>query len=80
MKIEILGTGCPKCQTLASNAAAAVRELGIEATVEKVTDIVEIANRGVMMTPALSVDGDIKLVGRVATVKELKGLLNQSER
>jgi len=75
MKIEILGTGCPKCEALAKNVEATIRELGIEATVEKVTDIVEIANRGVMMTPALSVDGDIKLVGRVATVEELKGLL-----
>jgi len=75
MKIEILGTGCPKCEALAKNVEATIRELGIEATVEKVTDIVEIANRGVMMTPALSVDGDIKLVGKVATVEELKGLL-----
>ena len=75
MKIEILGTGCPKCEALAQNAETAVRELGIEATVEKVTDIVQIADRGVMMTPALSVDGDIKLVGRVATVEELRGLL-----
>jgi len=75
MKIEILGTGCPKCEALAKNVEATIRELGIEATVEKVTDIVEIANRGVMMTPALSVDGNIKLVGKVATVEELKGLL-----
>jgi small redox-active disulfide protein 2 len=75
MKIEILGTGCPKCESLVKNVEAAVREFGIEATVEKVTDIVEIANRGVMMTPALSVDGDIKLVGKVATVEELKALL-----
>lgn len=75
MKIEILGTGCPKCESLVKNVEAAVRELGIEATVEKVTDIVEIANRGVMMTPALSVDGDIKLVGKVATVEELRALL-----
>ena len=75
MKIEILGTGCPKCEALAKNVEATIRELGIEATVEKVTDIVEIANRGVMMTPALSVDGDIVLVGKVATVEELKGLL-----
>lgn len=75
MKIEILGTGCPKCEALAKNVEATIRELGIEATVEKVTDIVEIANRGVMMTPALSVDGEIVLVGKVATVEELKGLL-----
>jgi small redox-active disulfide protein 2 len=76
MKIEVLGTGCPKCEALAKNVAKAVRELGIEATVEKVTDIVEIADRGVMLTPALSVDGEIKLVGKVATVEELKALLS----
>ena len=75
MRIEILGTGCPKCEALAKNVETAVRELGVEAEVVKVTDIVEIANRGVMMTPALSVDDDIKLVGKVATVEELKGLL-----
>lgn len=75
MKIEILGTGCPKCEALAKNVADAVRELGLDAEVGKVTDIVEIADRGVMMTPALSVDDDIKLVGKVATVEEIKTLL-----
>ncbi|MFC2079131.1 thioredoxin family protein [Candidatus Bipolaricaulota bacterium] len=75
MKIEILGTGCPKCEALAKNVADAVRELGLDAEVAKVTDIVEIADRGVMMTPALSVDDDIKLVGKVATVEEIKTLL-----
>ncbi len=75
MRIEILGTGCPKCEALAKNVEAAARELGVDAEIAKVTDIVEIANRGVMMTPALSVDGDIVLVGKVATVEELKGLL-----
>ena len=63
MKIEILGSGCPKCE-----------QLGLDAEVSKVTDIVEIANRGVMMTPALSVDGEIKLVGKIATPEELKPL------
>ena len=76
MKIEILGTGCPKCEALAKNVKAAVRELGIDAEISKVTDIVEIANRGVMMTPSLSVDGDIVLVGKVATVEELKESLS----
>ena len=76
MKIEILGTGCPKCEGLARNAMTAIEELGLTAEVIKVTDIVEIANRGVMMTPALSVDGDIKLVGKVATVEELKTLFS----
>jgi len=74
VKIEILGTGCPKCEELAKNAKAAVEELGLAAEVSKVTDIVEIANRGVMMTPALAVDGDIKLVGKVAKVDELKAI------
>lgn len=75
MKIEILGTGCPKCEALKKNVETAVQDLGIEAEVSKVTDIVEIATRGVMMTPALSVDGEIKLVGKLATVAELKALL-----
>ncbi|MCK5245559.1 TM0996/MTH895 family glutaredoxin-like protein [Candidatus Bipolaricaulota bacterium] len=75
MKIEILGTGCPKCEALMNNVETAVRELGIDAEISKVTDIVGIANRGVMMTPALSVDGDVKLVGQLATVDELKTLL-----
>jgi len=74
LKIEILGTGCPKCEELAKNAEAAIGQLGLDAVVSKVTDIVEIANRGVMMTPALSVDGEIKLVGKVATPEELKTL------
>ena len=71
---EGLWTKCPKCEELAGNAKAAVKELGLEAEVSKVTDIVEIANRGVMLTPALSVDGDVKLVGKVATVEELKAI------
>ena len=74
MKIEILGTGCPKCEELAKNAKTAIEQLGLDADVSKVTDIAEIANRGVMMTPALSVDGEIKLVGKVATPEELKTL------
>ncbi len=75
MKIEILGTGCPKCEQLAKNVEEAVRELGIEAEIVKVKDIVEIADRGVMMTPALSVAGEIVLVGKVAGTEELKALL-----
>jgi len=74
LKIEILGTGCPKCEQLVRNAKTAIEQLGVDAVVSKVTDIAEIANRGVMMTPALSVDGDIKLVGKVATPEELKTL------
>ena len=74
MKIEILGTGCPKCEQLARNVKTAIEELGLAAEIHKVTDIVEIANRGVMMTPALSVDGEIKLVGKVSTAQELKAI------
>jgi small redox-active disulfide protein 2 len=75
LKIEILGTGCPKCEELAKSAKTAIEQLGLDAEVSKVTDIAEIASRGVMMTPALSVDGEIKLVGKVATPEELKTLL-----
>jgi small redox-active disulfide protein 2 len=76
MKIEILGTGCPKCEALEKNVEKAVAELNLQAEITKVTDIVEIATRGVMMTPALSVDGAIKLVGKVATADEIKRLLS----
>jgi len=78
MNIEILGTGCPKCEQLAANVKRAVEELGLTAEIIKVTDIAEIANRGVMMTPALSVDGDVKLAGKVAPVVELKALLGDA--
>ena len=57
------------------NADAAVKELGIEATVEKISDIMEITNFGVMMTPALAVDGEVKVVGKVPSVEEIKKLL-----
>lgn len=74
-KIEILGTGCPKCQATVANAEKAVAEMGIDATIGKVDDIAEIAARGVMMTPALVVDGEIRMVGKVPTVEEIKVLL-----
>jgi len=75
MKIEILGTGCPKCETVARNVEQAVAALGIQAEVIKVTDITEIAARGVMLTPALSIDGEIKAVGKVPIVGEIKAWL-----
>ncbi len=74
-KIQVLGTGCAKCQKLAANAEAAARELGVDYELEKVTDIAQIMAFGVMMTPALAVDGDVKVAGRVPSVAELKGLL-----
>lgn len=75
MKIQILGTGCPKCHRLAENAEAAARELGIEYTIEKITDINDIMSFGVMMTPALAVDGDVKVVGKVPGPEEIKKLI-----
>lgn len=75
MKIEILGTGCPKCKALADAVAKAVADLSLQAEVVKVTDIDEIVNRGVMLTPALVVDGEIVAVGKVPSSEELKRLL-----
>jgi len=74
-KIQILGTGCPKCQALARNAEAAAREMGPEYELEKVTDISEIMKFGVMMTPALAVDGEVKAVGKVLTAEQIKAML-----
>ena len=71
-KLQILGTGCPKCKKLAENSRQAADELGIEYELIKVTDINEIAGFGVMLTPALAVDGDVKLVGKVPDPEELK--------
>lgn len=71
MKIQILGTGCPKCKTLAANAEAAAQQKGVEYELEKVTDLNEIMGFGVMMTPALAVDGDVKVVGKVLSADEI---------
>ena len=74
-RIQVLGTGCPKSRRLAENADAAARELGIEYELEKVTDIREIMGFGVMLTPALVIDGDVKLAGKVASSEEILALL-----
>jgi len=74
-KIQILGSGCPKCRKLTENAEEAVRNLGNKYEVEKVTEISDILSYGVMMTPALAVDGEVKIVGKVATVEEIRELL-----
>lgn len=76
MKIQILGTGCKKCKQLTENAETAAREMGIAYELEKVTDIAEIVKFGVMATPALAVDGRVKLVGKVATPAEIRALLS----
>lgn len=74
-KIQILGTGCPKCRQLSENAETAARELDIDFEVEKVTDIKDIMEFGVMMTPALVMDGVVKVVGKVVSVEEIKELI-----
>lgn len=71
-KIHILGTGCPKCKTLAANAEAAVKTLGIEAEIEKVEKIADIMKFGVMTTPALVVDGVVKSAGRILSPDDIK--------
>jgi small redox-active disulfide protein 2 len=74
-KIQILGTGCPKCKKLYEAAQQAVKEASIEAEVTKVEDINEIMKFGVMMTPALVVDGEVKVVGRVPRPEEIKNMI-----
>jgi len=71
-KIEILGTGCPKCKQQAANAEQAARELGIEYELEKVTQINEIMKFGVMMTPGIAVDGEVKASGKVVNAEQIK--------
>ena len=75
MRIQILGTGCPKCKTLMANAEAAVKAAGIEATVEKVDQLADIMNMGVMITPALAVDGVVKSAGKVLGADDIMKLL-----
>ena len=71
-KIQILGTGCPKCKKLAENAESAAKELGVEYVLEKVTDLNKMADFGVMMTPALAIDGEVKSAGKVLSPDEIK--------
>ena len=71
MKIQILGTGCPKCKQVEANAREAVKNLGIEAVIEKVTDINKIVDFGITATPALAVDGEVKFSGRIPLIEEI---------
>ena len=73
--IQVLGPGCAKCETLKKNAEQAVKQAGVEATVEKITDINVITGFGVMMTPALVIDGEVKIVGKVASAADIQKLL-----
>ena len=78
MKIEVLGTGCMKCKRLMKNVEKAVAESGVQADIVKVEDITEIMERDVMLTPALMIDGELKVSGRVADVSEIKELIGVS--
>jgi small redox-active disulfide protein 2 len=75
MKIQILGAGCQNCKRVAANAEQAVRELGLSTEVEKVEDIQEIVKFQVITLPALVVDGQVKTLGRVPSVKEIKEII-----
>ena len=75
-KIQILGTGCPKCNMLASVAKDAAEEMGIEYELEKVTQINDIMSFGVMVTPALVIDGEVKVTGKVPKADEIKEMLS----
>ena len=74
-QLQILGTGCPKCKKLYEATQQAVKELGIEAEVTKVEDINEIMKFNVMMTPALAVDGEVKVTGRIPKIQELRTMI-----
>jgi small redox-active disulfide protein 2 len=78
MNILVIGPGCSKCRTLAQFTEQAVKELGLAAEITKVSDLRQIMALGVMMTPALAVNGTVKVVGKVPSVAELKTLLSQA--
>jgi small redox-active disulfide protein 2 len=75
MKIQVLGPGCAKCKELTKRTEIAVQHLGLEVAVEKVTDLNEIMKFGIMITPALVIDGAVKIAGRVPTETEIQTLL-----
>ncbi|MCC7219360.1 MAG: TM0996/MTH895 family glutaredoxin-like protein [Candidatus Contendobacter sp.] len=76
MKFQVLGSGCAKCKTLAQHTEAAAQALGLDYELEKVTDMNAIIDAGVMSTPALAVNGDVKSTGKVLSVEEIKKLLS----
>jgi small redox-active disulfide protein 2 len=77
MKIQVIGAGCMKCNEAFNNAKWAVRELGVDVDVEKVEDIKKIVEFGVMSTPAIAIDGEVKVSGKVPTVEEIKRLIEK---
>jgi len=79
MKVQILGTGCPRCKKLEAHARKAIEELGVDAEIEKVQDIKEITKFGVMMTPALAIDGKVKCSGEIAPPEKIKKWLQEAQ-
>lgn len=75
MKVQILGTGCPKCKKLAANAEEAIANSGVAAEIEKVDKLPEIMKFGVMSTPALAIDGEVKASGKVLSVEDITEML-----
>lgn len=74
-KLQILGTGCPNCQKLTAQTEAAAKAIGLDYELEKVTDLDQIMSFGVMMTPALAVDGEVKVMGKIPSIAELQKLI-----
>lgn len=75
MKVQVLGTGCPKCKLLEEHARQAIAASGVSAEIEKITSIDDIMEMGVMMTPALAIDGTVKSAGRVLSVEQITEIL-----
>lgn len=75
LNIEVLGPGCPRCETLEKNVRAAVQEMGVEAEITKVSEIKKIAARGILMTPALAIDGQVVSSGHLLSVIQVRKLL-----
>lgn len=78
MEIKILGTGCPKCRKAYENAMKAIEELGVDSEVEKVEDIDKIIRFGVMMTPAVVINGEVKVSGKIPSTEEIKRWIQES--
>ncbi len=76
MKIQVLGTGCPKCKLMEEIAVQAAKVLALDCEIEKVTDINKILSFGVMVTPALAVDGEVKIAGKLPKLEEMKKILS----
>jgi small redox-active disulfide protein 2 len=76
MKIQVLGTGCPKCNKTYENVRKAVTEAGVAAEIEKVEDLKSIMEFNVMMTPAVAIDGEVKVSGKVPSVEEIRELIS----